>query len=96
LLLCRRELYRSWCEGENANRPGIRKLACSYNVADSNSVTLDIIGGARYFGVKSSVEWDINSQNVTGSGRLSESEDLFDVIVGVRGKVGGQSLTADN
>jgi hypothetical protein len=64
------------------------QLAGSYNVADSNSVTLDIIGGARYFGVKSSVDWDINAQNVTRSGRLSETEDLFDVIVGVRGKVG--------
>jgi hypothetical protein len=64
------------------------QLAGSYTVNDSKSANLDIIGGARYFGVKSSVDWEINAQNVTESGGLSESEDLFDVIVGVRGKFG--------
>lgn len=68
----------------------IWQLAGSYTVAGSKSTTLDILGGARYFWVNTSLDWQFDNKKyiLPGSGELSESEDLFDVIVGVRGKVG--------
>jgi hypothetical protein len=66
------------------------QLAGSYTVAGSKSTTLDIVGGARYFGLKASVDWQFDSplSLFPGSGSLSERKDLLDAIVGVRGKVG--------
>ena len=55
---------------------------------------LDLLGGLRYFGLKASSDWQLsaavggpNGQTFAQSGSISQREDLWDVIVGVRGRV---------
>jgi hypothetical protein len=66
------------------------QLAGSYTVARSQSATLDVLGGVRYFGVKASFDWQFAGPLglFPQSGSFSERKDLWDAVVGVRGKVG--------
>lgn len=65
------------------------QLAGSYTVVRSKYTTLDVVGGARYFGLKASLDWQFNGplDFLPESGSVSEKKDLFDAIVGLRGKV---------
>ena len=56
---------------------------------------LDVFGGLRYFGIKASTDWQLTA-TVTGpgsgqtfprAGSISERMDLWDGIIGVKGRV---------
>jgi len=72
------------------------ELAGSYTVARSESSSLDVLLGFRYFGLDTTTDWQL-AGNVSGPagtvpfvgvGSAKQSEDLLDGIVGVRGRVG--------
>lgn len=67
----------------------------SYRLVEGSTLTLDGIGGLRYFGLKASTEWQLAAavngpgpgQTLARSGRISEREDILDAAIGVRGRV---------
>jgi hypothetical protein len=70
-------------------------LAAGYAVETGKDVMLDVIGGLRYFDISASTDWQL-STTITGPGAgqtfpqiggVSESINLWDGIVGVRGRV---------
>jgi hypothetical protein len=69
-------------------------LAGAYRVAEEPRGWVDVFGGLRYFGVKSSVDWSLAADVSVGgagasfarSGHTSHRQDLYDGIVGVRGE----------
>jgi hypothetical protein len=76
-------------------------LGAGYAVLPGRPVALDVFGGLRYFGLEASTDWQL-ALTVTGpgggqtfprAGSISEREDLWDGIVGVKGRVwlGGSS-----
>lgn len=69
-------------------------LAGSYTVARSATSTLDVLLGLRYFTIDITTEWNL-SGDITGQGQtfartgsIKQGEDLWDAIVGVRGRIG--------
>ena len=65
-----------------------------YTVAESPKHRLDLLGGVRYFGLKASSDWQLgaavngpNGQTFAASGSISQREDLWDVIIGLRGRL---------
>ena len=65
-----------------------------YTVLQDPQHRLDVLGGVRYFGLKASSDWQLsaalsgpNGQVFAQSGSISQREDLWDVIVGVRGRL---------
>jgi hypothetical protein len=76
-------------------RGGVWTLGAGYAVLPVRPVSLDAFGGLRYFSLKASTDWEL-ALDVTGpgggqtfprTGSISESEDLWDGIVGARGRV---------
>ena len=80
-------------------------LAAGYEAVQTPALSLDAFGGFRYVGVKASTSWQLaatitgplgGSQVFPQSGSVSQSEDLLDGIVGVRGRIrlgeGGWSI----
>lgn len=69
-------------------------LAGAYRVMEEPRGWVDVFGGMRYFGIKTSVDWSLASNVSVGgaggsfarSGHASEDRDLWDGIVGVRGE----------
>jgi hypothetical protein len=70
-------------------------LVGGYVAVHDPRATLDVIGGFRYFGLKATTNWQL-SATVTGpggaqtfarTGSVTKSEDLWDAIVGVKGRV---------
>ncbi|MFH1981359.1 MAG: hypothetical protein ABIL58_05925 [Pseudomonadota bacterium] len=70
-------------------------LAGSVGVVDGPAVTLEALGGFRYLAADASTDWRLTA-TVTGpgagqvfqrTGSISQSEDVWDAIAGVRGKV---------
>ena len=71
-------------------------LGGGYTLVRAQRAALDLIGGLRYFGVKTSAHWQLTG-TVTGpqggsqvfpqTGSISQRADLWDAIVGVRGRV---------
>jgi hypothetical protein len=70
-------------------------LGVGYAVLPGRPVDLDVFGGLRYFGLEASADWQL-SLDVTGpgggqtfprAGSISQREDLWDGIVGVKGRV---------
>ena len=64
-----------------------------YTVVEGSKHRLDLLGGVRYFGLKASSDWQLgavvsgpNGQTFAQSGSISQREDLWDVIVGLRGR----------
>jgi hypothetical protein len=64
-----------------------------YTVVEGPKHRLDVLGGLRYFGLKASSDWQLgaaisgpNGQTFAQSGSISQREDLWDVIVGLRGR----------
>lgn len=70
-------------------------LGGGYTLVSAERVTLDLVGGLRYFGIKTSANWQLTG-TVTGpqggsqvfpqTGSISQRADLWDAIVGVRGR----------
>jgi hypothetical protein len=65
-----------------------------YTVVQDPKHTLDLLGGVRYFGLKASSDWQLNGtingpngQTFAQQGSLSQREDIWDVIVGLRGRL---------
>lgn len=65
-----------------------------YNVVQDPKHTLDLLGGVRYFGLKASSDWQLsgtingpNGQTFAQQGSISQREDIWDVIVGLRGRL---------
>jgi hypothetical protein len=70
-------------------------LGAGYAVQTGQSVMLDIFGGMRYFSLQASTDWQLTTvitgpgvgQTFPRTGSISEGADLWDGIVGVRGRV---------
>jgi len=72
---------------------GVWTLGGGYAVVQDPKHTLDVLGGLRYLGIKASSDWQLsatvggpNGQTFAQSGSISQREDLWDVIVGLRGR----------
>jgi hypothetical protein len=67
----------------------IATLAGGYTVARSDSATLDVFGGVRYMTMEASLDWQFAGSVglLAQSGTTSERDELWDGIVGVRGRL---------
>lgn len=70
-------------------------LAGSYDVLQGEAGSFGLLAGFRYFGLETSTDWNLTA-TVTGpggsqlfpqSGRVEDSEDLWDGIIGLRGRL---------
>ena len=70
-------------------------LAGSYGVLQGDLGRLELLAGLRYFGVEASTDWRLTT-TITGpdgsqvfqrTGSVSRSEDLWDGIIGLRGRL---------
>jgi hypothetical protein len=69
-------------------------LGAGYSLAQTADSPLDVIGGLRYFGITSETSWNLSAavagpsagQTFAAAGNVSRSADLWDAIVGVRGR----------
>jgi len=70
-------------------------LVGGYSVLQGDSGSLELLAGFRYFGLEASTDW-ILTANVTGpgggqvfprSGSISQNEDIWDGVIGVRGRL---------
>jgi len=80
---------------DSSLKAGAWTLGAGYAVLPGRPVDLDVFGGLRYFGLHTSTDWQLTA-TVTGpgggqtfprSGSISERADLWDGIVGVKGRV---------
>lgn len=70
-------------------------LAGGYTAVQTPSVTLDVLGGFRYLGIEASTQWQLTGtvtgpgggQTFPASGSVSKRADLWDAIIGMRGRV---------
>ena len=82
--------------GTQTNLKGtVWTLVGGYAAVQDPRATLDVIGGFRYFGLKATSNWQLSAM-VTGpggaqtfarTGSVTKSDDLWDAIVGVKGRV---------
>jgi hypothetical protein len=69
-------------------------LAGGYSLAQSPDSPFDVIGGLRWFGITSDTSWNLSGaiagpqqgQSFAAAGNISGNQDLFDGIIGVRGR----------
>lgn len=68
---------------------GVWTLVGGYAVVQEPKATLDVIGGFRYLNIEASADWTLSAPIglLPPAGSVSQSEDLWDAIVGVRGRV---------
>jgi hypothetical protein len=67
---------------------GVWTLAGGYNLIDGPAATLDVFGGVRYFNIDTTVNWSLSvAPGFPLTGSVSAREELWDAIVGVRGRV---------
>ena len=70
-------------------------LVGGYAAVQDPRVSLDVIGGFRYFGLEATSDWQLSAtvsapsgaQTFARTGSVTKADDLWDVIVGVRGRV---------
>ncbi len=70
-------------------------LAGSYSVLEKHPGALGVLGGFRYFGLDASTDWNLTATiaapgggaTFPRSGSVSDSVDLWDAIVGLRGRI---------
>jgi len=70
-------------------------LLGGYAAVHEPHVTIDVIAGFRYFGLDATTNWQLSApvtappgaQAFARTGSVTESEDLWDAIVGIRGRV---------
>jgi hypothetical protein len=70
-------------------KASVATLAASYTVMRSSSGTLDVLGGVRYTGVRGTLDWQVatDSNLLPGrTGSATKDVDLWDGIIGVRGR----------
>jgi hypothetical protein len=74
---------------ESGLKSTVWELAGSYAISQSDTTPFDVFGGFRYVGVEGSVDWQLAGPIglFPDSGSFSQDKDLWDAIVGVRGKV---------
>jgi hypothetical protein len=70
---------------------GMFTFAGSYNLYHSNEGFGDLLFGMRYLWTSSDLSWDFGANgngglNIANSGKVSRSENLWDAIVGLRGR----------
>jgi hypothetical protein len=82
--------------GTQTNLKGtVWTLVGGYAAVQDPSATLDVIGGFRYFGLKATTNWQLSAtvsgpggaQTFARTGSVTKSQDLWDAIVGVKGRV---------
>jgi len=63
-------------------------LAASYTVSRSSTATFEVLGGLRYAGLDASLNWQLAGPIglLPQSGSTSQKVDLWDAIIGVRGR----------
>jgi hypothetical protein len=77
-------------------KASIWELAGSYTVGRLENITLEVLAGFRYLGAEGSTDWNLSAaivgpgpgQTFARSGSTSQREDIWDGIVGVRGRIG--------
>ncbi len=70
-------------------------LGGSYSLLEKHPGALNVLGGFRYFGLDASTDWNLTatvtapggSATFPRSGSVSDSVNLWDAIVGLRGKI---------
>lgn len=64
-------------------------LAASYTVSQSDTSRFEILGGFRYMGLETTLNWQLASPLglFPQSGNFSQKDEFWDAIVGVRGKL---------
>jgi hypothetical protein len=70
-------------------------LGGGYSVLQGDLGRLDLLAGFRYFGLKASTDWKLTvavngpggGQVFPRSGSISQSEDLWDCVIGLRGRL---------
>jgi hypothetical protein len=64
-------------------------LAASYTVSRSDTARFEVLGGFRYLGLETKLDWQLAGPLglFPQSGSFSQKEELWDAIIGVRGKV---------
>jgi len=67
---------------------GVWQLAASHNFSHSNTSTFEVLGGFRYMTLESTVNWQLAGPfgAFPQAGSATQKEELWDAIVGVRGK----------
>ena len=68
-------------------------LVGGYNIGSDQSPA-DVIGGLRYFGITATTDWRFSAavagpgpgQTFAASGSISKKEDLWDAVIGLRGR----------
>lgn len=63
-------------------------LAVSYALASGTAGTFDVLGGLRYLQLEAAVDWQLAGPLglLPQAGSFSQQEELWDAIIGVRGK----------
>ncbi len=54
-----------------------------YNVIDTGTITLDVIGGIRYLSFEVDMDFAINNRSIS----LSPSTELYDGVIGINGQI---------
>jgi hypothetical protein len=64
------------------------ELALGYRVLHGGATTLEVLGGFRYLGLEATVDWQLAGALglFPQAGSFSQKEELWDLIIGVRGK----------
>ena len=70
-------------------------LGGGYTIVQTPGASLDLLGGFRYFGLDVTTDWNLTativgppgSQSFPRTGSVSEGEDIWDAIIGVRGRI---------
>jgi hypothetical protein len=67
---------------------GLWELAASYAVSKSDAATVEVLGGFRYLSLEATVDWELAGPIgvFPQSGSFSQKDELWDAIVGLRGK----------
>jgi hypothetical protein len=82
--------------GTNTSLQGmVWTLGGGYTIVQTPGISLDVIGGIRYLGLQVTTDWNLTativgppgSLSFPRTGSVSENEDLWDAIVGVRGRI---------
>ncbi len=68
---------------------GVWQLAASYTVSQNERSRFEVLGGVRYLTVKAEAGWQLNGPVglFPQAGSLSQEAELWDGIVGVRGRL---------
>ncbi len=74
-------------DGDVSMKNWIVTLAGTYRLLDTESATLSLLGGARYFSLDLDVTLDLSSVITSRSARVSETDSVWDGIVGARGEL---------